>query len=72
MRGVRADEARHFFEEDEDPPEVFAALDAAEQGRTSPSAPSARSTLGDRIRHAVATVLRSAANSIDPSGIRAR
>jgi hypothetical protein len=72
MRSVRADEARRFFEEDEDPREVFAALDAAEQGRTSPSAPSAHRTLADRIRHAVATILRSAANSIDPSGIRAR
>lgn len=36
MVGMRADEARDFYEEDEDPARVFALFDAAEKGRTAP------------------------------------
>jgi hypothetical protein len=36
MIGVRAEEAENFYEEDEDPKEVFVAFDAAEKGRTAP------------------------------------
>ncbi len=36
MVSVRAEEAERFYEEDEDPREVFAAFDAAQKGRTAP------------------------------------
>jgi hypothetical protein len=36
MVRMRAEEARDFYEEDEDPARVFALFDAAEKGRTSP------------------------------------
>ena len=36
MKGMRAEEAGRFYEEDEDPDEVFASFDAAEKGRTAP------------------------------------
>jgi hypothetical protein len=36
MVGMRAEEARDFYEEDEDPARVFALFDAAEKGRTAP------------------------------------
>jgi hypothetical protein len=73
---MRAEEADRFYEEDEDPREVFATFDAAEKGSTAPPVPSGddrpvtRRTQG--LRHLVAGVLRQAANSIDPPGMRAR
>jgi hypothetical protein len=36
MTGVKAEEAERFYEEDEDPDEVFATFDAAVKGRTAP------------------------------------
>jgi hypothetical protein len=76
MKDVRAEEARRFFEEDEDPSEVFAAFDAAEKGRTSPPAqrrPGQRlARWADKARHALAGMLRKTANTIDPPGMRAR
>jgi hypothetical protein len=36
MVGMRPEEARDFYEEDEDPARVFARFDAAEKGRTAP------------------------------------
>jgi hypothetical protein len=36
MAGMGPEEARHFYEEDEDPSRVFAQFDAAEKGRTAP------------------------------------
>lgn len=35
MVGMRAEEARDFYEEDDDPTRVFALFDAAEKGRTA-------------------------------------
>jgi hypothetical protein len=35
MVGMRAEEARDFYEEDEDPARVFALFDAAEKGSTA-------------------------------------
>jgi hypothetical protein len=43
MAGMRPDEARKFYEEDEEPAKVFAIFDAAERGgrlqRTAPPKP---------------------------------
>lgn len=36
MAGVKPEEAKQFYEEDEDPARVFAIFDAAEKGRTAP------------------------------------
>jgi hypothetical protein len=36
MAGVKPEEAKQFYEEDEDPARVFASFDAAEKGRTAP------------------------------------
>jgi len=73
---MRAEEAERFYEEDEDPGEIFALFDTAEKGRTAPPMPSGSerpaSRLTERLRHAVAGVLRQAANSIEPPGMRAR
>jgi len=35
MEGMKAEEARSFYEEDEDPAQVFALFDAADKGRTA-------------------------------------
>jgi hypothetical protein len=39
MVGMRTEDARDFYEEDEDPARVFALFDAAEKGRTAPPKP---------------------------------
>lgn len=73
MISVRAEEAEHFYEEDEDPKEVFAAFDAAEQGRTAP--PDARHGVKQwqvRLRLAFADALRRLAKIIEPSHVRPR
>jgi len=76
MKGMKAEEANRFYEEDEDPQEVFAIFDAAEKGRTAPPASptgevgSARWTR--RLRHEVAEALRHLANVIESSHIGAR
>jgi hypothetical protein len=36
MTRMKAEEAERFYEEDEDPDEVFATFDAAAKGRTAP------------------------------------
>jgi hypothetical protein len=38
MAGMRPEEAKQFYEEDEDPARVFALFDAADKGRTAPPA----------------------------------
>ena len=71
MMSVRTDEAERFYEEDEDPVEVFAAFDAAEKGRTTP--PEGRrspSPWWARLRLEVAAVLRRLAKLIEPSHVR--
>ncbi len=75
MRGMEAGQADRFYEEDEDPREVFAAFDAAKKGRTAPAEPESKGRPGawaDRLRHDVATALRRAANAIDSSHARAQ
>jgi hypothetical protein len=71
MVSVRAEEAERFYEEDEDPREVFAVFDAAQKGRTAP--PRARgpsSSWSTRLRHEIAAVLRRLAKVIEPSRVR--
>lgn len=36
MTGMRPEQARDFYEEDEDPARIFALFDAAGKGRTAP------------------------------------
>jgi hypothetical protein len=67
MVSVRAEEADHFYEEDEDPGEVFAAFDAAPKSRTAP--PTNRSGTSARLRLEIAKVLRRLASAIEPSPV---
>jgi hypothetical protein len=71
MVSVRTEEAEHFYEEDEDPREVFAVFDTAQKGRTGP--PRDRgvwSSWSARLRLEIATVLRRLAKVIEPSRVR--
>src|ERR1700728_518431 len=69
--GQKVDEAERFYEEDEDPREVFAAFDAAEKGRTaSPARRGYPSPWWARLRLEVAAVLRRLAKFIKPSHVR--
>ena len=70
---MRVEEAEHFYEEDEDPKEVFAVFDAAEEGRTAPpdTGPGAQQRQV-RLRLALADVLRRLARLIEPSRVRPR
>jgi hypothetical protein len=71
MVGVRVDEADRFYEEDEDPREVFAAFDAGRKGRTAPPRDrDASSTRSARLRFEIAAVLRRLAKAIEPSHVR--
>ena len=70
---VRVEEAEHFYEEDEDPKQIFATFDAAEKGRTAP--PDTRHDAQQwqvRLRLALADVLHRLARLIEPSGVRQR
>jgi hypothetical protein len=71
MVNVKAGEAERFYEEDEDPREVFAAFDAAQKGRTAPTPDrGASSTWSARRRFEIAAVLRRLAKVIEPSRVR--
>jgi hypothetical protein len=71
MVDVRATEAERFYEDDEDPEEVFAAFDAGPKGRTtSPSGPITTHGL-DRLRHEIAVALRRIANAVESPHARA-
>jgi hypothetical protein len=76
MTGMEAEQADRFYEEDEDPREVFAVFDAAEKGRTAPKEPGSGTgrpgAWADRLRHDIAMALRRAANAIDSSHARAQ
>jgi hypothetical protein len=55
MGSVRAEEADRFYEEDEDPREVFADFDAGRKGRTAPPCDhGASSTWSARLRFEIA------------------
>ena len=71
MASVRAEEAERFYEEDEDPSEIFATFDGAEKGRTRlPKDQKRPARWSERLRHALAGALRRAANSIEASDIQ--
>ena len=67
MASVRVDDAEHFYEEDEDPQEVFAAFEAADKGLTAPPRERLTTQRLGKVRHEVAVVLRRLANLIEPS-----
>jgi hypothetical protein len=67
MVKVRVEDAEHFYEEDEDPREVFAAFEAADKGLTAPSQERRTTQWSAKIRHEVAIGLRRLANLIEPS-----
>jgi hypothetical protein len=73
---MKAEEADRFYEEDEDPREVFAVFGAAEKGRTAPTGPASGAgrpvAWADRLHHDIAMALRRGANAIDSSHARAR
>jgi hypothetical protein len=57
MVSVKAEESDRFYEEDEDPKEVFAAFEAAQKGRTAPPRDwGAPSTWSARLRFEIAAV----------------
>jgi hypothetical protein len=71
MVSVKAEEAERFYEEDEDPREVFATFDAAQKGRTAPPRDhGASSPWSARLRFEIAAVLRRLAKIIEPSHVR--
>ena len=73
MISVRVEEAEHFYEEDEDPKEIFAVFDSAEKGHTAPpGAGRGAQQWQVRLRLAVADVLRRLAKVIEPSHLRPR
>ena len=73
MTSVKAEEAEHFYEEGEDPREVFAIFDAAEKGRTAPPSEKRSSRRrGGKLRHEIAKALRRAANVIESSHMGVR
>lgn len=80
MAGMGPEEARQFYEEDEDPSRVFARFDAAEKGRTAPpsnkpagqhptqrkpAAHKQQRTSGATLRYALINTLREAAAIIE-------
>jgi hypothetical protein len=73
MVGVKAEEAERFYEDDEDPREVFAAFDVAQKDRTAPP-PNRRgkSSWSAKMRLEIAAFLRRLAKVIEPSHARTR
>ena len=69
MTRMKAVEAERFYEEDEDPDEVFATFDAAAKGRTAPPGgerPTSR--WPEKIRHEIAVALRRSAHQCSTRG----
>jgi hypothetical protein len=69
MAVVKPHEAEHFYEEDEDPAEVFALFDAGRKRQTKrPGPPGSSRSRGALavVRRAVATALRRVADVIEP------
>lgn len=71
MVSMKAKEARRFYEEDEDPQDVFAAFDAGQKELTSPETERPAQGPVLRIRHELAVVLRRLANAIEHPRARA-
>ena len=67
MVNVKVEDAEHFYEEDEDPREVFAAFEAADKGLTAPPRQRLATQWLGKVRHEVAIGLRRLANVIEPS-----
>jgi hypothetical protein len=70
---MKADEAERFYEENEDPKEIFAIFDTADKGHTAPpSGKRVPARWTDRLRHEIAGALRRMANVIESSDMKAR
>jgi hypothetical protein len=67
MVSVRVEDAEHFYEEDEDSREVFAAFEAADKGLTEPPRERMTTQWLAKARHGLAIALRRLANLIEPS-----
>lgn len=67
MVSVRVEDAEHFYEEDEDPSEVFAAFEADDKGLTAPPRERPTTQWLGKVRHEVAIALPRLANLIEPS-----
>ena len=67
MVNVKVEDAKHFYEEDEDPREVFAAFEAADKGLTAPPRQRPATQWLGKARQVVAIGLRRLANLIEPS-----
>jgi len=67
MVSVKVEDAEHFYEEDEDPREVFAAFEAADKGLTAPPRRGVKAQWLGKVRHEIAVALRRLANLIEPS-----
>ncbi len=65
MTGVRPEDARSFYEEDEDPAKVFAIFDAAEKGRTGPRSQPPNPRWVVKLRNGIAALLRRTARAIE-------
>jgi hypothetical protein len=68
MIGMKASEAEHFYEEDEDPQKIFGLFEAGKKRVTAPPRDVRLTSqwLG-KVRHEFAVGLRHLANLIEPS-----
>lgn len=68
MVGMKASEAEHFYEEDEDPQKIFALFEAGKKGVTAPPRSSRLSAHWLRkARYELAIALRRLATFIEPT-----
>ena len=71
MTGVKPEEAERFYEEDEDPAQVFALFDAGQEGHTARPGQTEPSPVAGKLaalRQHIATALHRAADLIEPPG----
>lgn len=71
MVSMKAKEAKRFYEDDEDPQDVFAAFEAGQKELTAPRAEHSPGGLVRRMRHELAVALRRLANIVEPPRARA-
>lgn len=68
MIGMKATDAEHFYEEDEDPQKIFALFEAGKKRVTAPPCDTRpTSQLFGKVRHELAIGLRRLANLIEPA-----
>jgi hypothetical protein len=67
MVSVKVEDAENFYEEDEDPQEIFAAFEAADKGLTAPPRQQVPTSWFGKVRSEIAIGLRRLAKLIEPS-----